>query len=525
MLKVLIVDDELAIREGMPYVIEWEKYGFKVAGQASNGQEALEKVEKLKPDLVISDIRMPVMDGLELIEKLCVSKSNVKTIILSGYDEFEYAKKAIEYNASGYLLKPVEEEELIELLTKVKSDIEAVSKSKKIYLHHMIRIMTAGLYTEGIEPQFEEENLLRNQNELYYLSIEIDEDDETLFKTVRLSTEEELATEIISAVVDIIGKENDFCVQKTDKSTVSLVVCGDLLKSLKLDISKLTEKIQQNFRELIRKNISILVGKKADSCMLLSESRESLAVCRKHKFYMRSGTNVEYEKIKDKPFNNVLENTDCLAELAQVTLKGGEEEINHAADKFCALMRENNISPESVKMYVNSLAMDLMIAADELGGSKEAILLKFNMIDKLTDLTINRANEFLKTRLKETGEYIKNLKNDRFTGIIGDVVDYIYDNYEKEINLSKISEKYHFNTCYLGQLFKRKVGVNFNTFLIGVRIGKAKKLLEDPELKIFEISDKVGFKDPNYFCVKFMEFEKMSPSKYRREVLGQNTKE
>ena len=526
MLKVLIVDDEPSIRDNMPYVIEWEKYGFSVIGQASNGKEALEKIKAERPDLIISDIRMPVMDGLELIEKIDELKMSIKVIILSGYDEFDYAKKAIEYNASGYLLKPVEEEELIGLLEKVKTDIEKNNKSKKVYLNHMIRIMTAGLYTIEMPSQFEEENMLRNQSELYFLSIELDEDDDSLLKTVKVNDEEEeLPFEIIKKVTDIIGKENEFCVQKSDKSKVYLVVCGELLKKLKLDASSLAEKIQQSLRELTKINISILVGKKADGCTNLLQSRESIELCRKHRFYLRAGVNIEYEKIKDKPFAGVLEDTSALSELAGITAKGQDEEIDASVEKLCSVFKENNISPESVKMYVNSLAMDLMIAADELGGSKEAILLKFNMLDKLTDLRIKTVSEFLKIRLKETGNYLRGLRKERFTGIIGDVVDYIYENYEKDINLSKISEKYHFNTCYLGQLFKRKVGVNFNTFLIGVRIAKAKKLLENPELKIFEISDSVGFKDPNYFCVKFMEFEKMSPSKYRREVLEQTTNE
>lgn len=518
MLKVLIVDDELAIRECMPCVIDWEQYGFTIIGQASNGQEALDKINEQKPDLIISDIRMPVMDGLELIATLHNSKSNIKTIILTGYDEFDYAKKAIEYKASGYLLKPVEEEELIGLLQKVRTEIEKTNKSKTVYLHHMIRIMSAGLYTMEAQSQFEEESLLRDQNELYYLSVEV-EDDEMLFRTVKNNADEELSDKIVNALVDFVGKENDFCVLKEEKFSVNMIVYGDLLKQLHGSVSNLAEKMQKHLQELTQKNISILVGKKAGRCDLLHESRESIELCRKHKFYMKPGRNVEFETIKNIPFNSLLEDTTPISELVNVTAKGSEEEIDQGVDVLCRAMREHNLSPESVKMYVNSLAMDLMIVADELGGSKETILLKFNLFDKLTDLHINRVSEFLKTRLKETREYLKGLRSDRFTGIIGDVVDYIYENYETDINLSKISEKYHFNTCYLGQLFKKKVGVNFNTFLIGVRIEQAKKLLENPELKIFEISYRVGFKDPNYFCVKFMEFEKMSPSKYRTEVL------
>ncbi|MBE7036882.1 MAG: response regulator [Ruminococcaceae bacterium] len=519
MLKVLIVDDELAIRECMPYVIDWEAYGYTIIGQATNGQEALDMIRKEKPDLIVSDIRMPVMDGLELIETLHTTKSNIKTIILTGYDEFDYAKKAIEYKASGYLLKPVEEEELIGLLLKIRAEIEKTNNSKKVYLHHMIRIMSSGLYTMEMQPHFEEENMLREQNELYFLSVEVDDDDEMLFKTVKNSTNEEIACQIVSALTELIGKENDFCVQKEEKFSVSLIVFGELLERLRCNVSSLAEKMQKTLKELTGKSISVLVGKRAERCDLLSESRESIALCRKHKFYLKPGQNVEYEKIKSVPFNSILEDTSPITELVSVTTKGSDEEINLAVDALCRVMRENNISPESVKMYVNSLAMDLMIAADELGGSKETILFKFDMFDKLTNLHISRVGEFLKTRLKETKEYLKSLKNERFTGIIGDIVDYIYENYEKDINLSKISEKYHFNTCYLGQLFKKKVGVNFNTFLIGVRIEHAKKLLANPDLKIFEISYNVGFKDPNYFCVKFMEFEKMSPSRYRNEIL------
>ncbi len=524
MLKVLIVDDELAIRECMPCVIDWEKYGFTIIGQAANGAEALEKVNEEKPDVIISDIRMPVMDGLTLIEKLHTAKSNIKTIILTGYDEFDYAKKAIEFKASGYLLKPVEEDDLIALLEKVRAEIENTNKSKEVYLRHMIRIMSAGLYTVETQAQFEEENMLREQKDIYYLLVEVENDNDMLFKTVQTESED-FSDDMIASVVELIGKENDYCVQKEEKGSVSVVVYGDLLLKLNCSIAELAEKIQQKVIELTQKSIRVLVGKRTESCALLHESRESIALCRKHTFYLEPGVNVLFDAVSDHPFAGVLEDTSAINELVSVITKGSDEEIDAAVENLCRIMQRNNIAPESVKLYVNSLAMDLMIAADELGGSKEAILLKFNMFDKLTDLNIRMVSEFLKTRLKETRQYIKSLKSERFTGIIGDVVDYIYENYEKEINLAKISEKYHFNTCYLGQLFKKKAGVNFNTFLIGVRIEKAKALLENPDLKIFEISYQVGFKDPNYFCVKFMEFEKMSPSKYRAEILKRKERE
>ena len=122
--KVLIVDDEEEIRQGIIKKIDWETYGFKIVGDAENGEDALEKAEKLQPDIVMTDIKMPFMNGLELGEKLKDLMPSTKIIIFSGSDDFEYAKKAIKINALGYVLKPINSMELIEVLKKLKKQID-----------------------------------------------------------------------------------------------------------------------------------------------------------------------------------------------------------------------------------------------------------------------------------------------------------------------------------------------------------------------------------------------------------------
>ena len=521
MLSVLIVDDELSIRECLEYVINWEECGFNIIGTASNGIEALEKIKEKRPDLIITDIKMPIMGGLELIEKAHELYKNTKFIVLSGYDEIDFAKKAIKLKGNGYLLKPVEEDELNNLLREVKKDVEITKQNKTIYLRHIVQIMTAGLYTKDMYPQYDEEKMFRKQNKLYYISVEIDEE-EDVFRMVKPSKEDKSLSEVIKHITEYIGYSYEFCIEKTGVSSCGILAWEDLLKNFGVNISSFVKAIQNRIEINLNKKVSVMAGKMVSNCYDIYLSKQSIELCKKHKFYTGSGSRLEYDKITRIPFCNYLEDSTSIEELVQATVKSSKQEIYDAVDKLCNKMQENSLSPDSLKIYINSLTMDFISEIDELGGNKETILLKFNLLNKVNNLDIFNVNEFLKKQCVETGKYITLLRKKRSSGIIGEIIDYICDNCDKDINLKRISEEYHFNTCYLGQLFKKKVGVNFNTFLLGVRISKAKKLLANTDLKIFEISDMVGFKDPNYFCVKFLESEKVSPSKYREENLIDN---
>jgi len=130
MLKVLIIDDEPIVREGIKTIIDWENYGFSICGDASNGLDGLEKIYELLPDLVIVDIKMPVIDGFQMVEELCRRKVHVKVIILTGYSHFEYAKKAMNLGIKSYLLKPIEQEELITEIIKVYDEITSERREK-----------------------------------------------------------------------------------------------------------------------------------------------------------------------------------------------------------------------------------------------------------------------------------------------------------------------------------------------------------------------------------------------------------
>ncbi|MFP4662155.1 MAG: response regulator [Halanaerobiales bacterium] len=352
MYNVMIVDDEPNIRNGLKYLINWEKFNFTISAVAKNGKDAIEKMKVVYPDLIITDIKMPGLDGLGLIkyirEKL--QDKNMSFIILSGYDDFDYAKEAIKYNVRSYLLKPIDEEELIDILKSINNE--------------------------------------RPQDNVF-----------EFFYNKRVSEFNE--------------KFNEF--KRFD----------DLVYT-----------IQNNHQAQIEKIIEIL-------------------------------------------FNNF-------------------EEIS--------------LHPKLIKIHLDNFIIKISTIINDMGGAIENIIKKHNLYET-NIVNLNLLQNRLIAFSRECGNYIAELKQS--SGIINKVKCYIKNNYSNNLRLKDIARDFYINSAYLGQLFKKETGMNFSQYLNEIRIEKARKLLERTDLHIYQIANQVGYKNSDYFIIKFKEIEKCTPMEYK----------
>ncbi|AZO96249.1 response regulator [Halocella sp. SP3-1] len=354
MYRVMIVDDEPNIRNGLRNIIDWQKYNFTVCSVARNGKDAIEKMKSTYPDLIITDIKMPGLDGLGLIKYIRKSMydKNMSFIILSGYDEFAYAKEAIKYNVSRYLLKPIDEEELIDIV-----EILAEELSQK------------------------------NRFEFFY--------------------------------------------------------------------NRQVEEFSEEFNEI--EEFGVLVN----------------VICDNQKLRIK-------KTIKNM-FNDFY----------QVYLH-----------------------PRIIKIYLANFLLEISKIITNMGGSIESIVKKYNIFN--TDISaynlIQLENE-LREFSFEVAQFISELKQS--CSIINKVKQYIKDNYFKEIKLKEIAKKFYINPAYLGQLFKKENGLNFSEYLSEIRLNNAKKLLRDTNLHVYQIAEKVGYKNSDYFIIKFKEKVDCTPMEYK----------
>lgn len=278
MLKVLIADDEPNIREGLVHLIDWNSYGFVVAGLAINGLEALEFIQQENPDLLITDIRMPDMDGLELIEQIRTFNDSIRIIVLSGYDTFYYAQKAIQYGAERYILKPIEEDELIECLEKIRRENEEETSAQKGYLLAMLRAFLNGQSISST--QFVN---TFPKGEYYYIFVEPCIDDSLIFT----AHQEDRILEIKSAVGDFFSETVNIFILP-EQSGVGLVVNSGALTTYDGKVEGFAGALSAWLKS---RGIyaDILVGLRVDNISELVKSRDSIVYVEIKGFILKQG--------------------------------------------------------------------------------------------------------------------------------------------------------------------------------------------------------------------------------------------
>ncbi|WP_455620411.1 response regulator transcription factor [Eisenbergiella sp.] len=491
MYKVLLVDDEPYVLEGLREFIDWQKYGFVICAEASDGPQALEMIYKYYPDLVITDIQMPMMDGLNFIagaEK--GTGHSIKYIILSGYERFDYIKKAISLDVEAYLLKPVEPQELENQLVRIKDILDTEKKylcaelNQYVVLRRSFEAMCHGrtkMESVSDESWPGNEFALWNSFYLVLLKLYIPEEAE--------GTEEEICSELLQAFNRTEGKEKVKVLLHDEKGRAWLFLPGEK------DI--VPEKTLKNMQILLeRKNGWFLGG-------VISGSFSSPA--RMRECYDDVLAKIDIAFYDEK--NAIYKAEEKAAAEYQYRIDSQKtEKMNCQGDfiSLCSYFKEERIAPGIVRSSVLRLI-------EEMGGPLERIsrrIWQWNFADIRRELLVNCGLGFKKEKISDkTPEGIER------------VLEYIRKNYKKNLKLQELSEQFFFNTNYLGRVLNRETGMPLSSYLHFLRIMEAKRLLAENELKISEIAFELGYKDTEYFTGKFKEFENMTPSAFRRRCL------
>ena len=505
MLKVLIADDEKRIRKGLTHLIDWNNYGFSISGAVSNGVEALEAVRSESFDLLITDICMPDMDGLELIKNVRTFNDKIRIIVLSGHDNFSYAQKAVQYAVDRYLLKPIEEDELIESLCKIQNEYEESNAANKEYAPALLRNFLSGQHISS--PQNTE--IFKGKEFYYILSEPYIGDSSLVTAAARL---EDCILRLRSAANVFLSKmEGVFMLP--EQSGMGIVISDYVLESWSGDVSKFAEVLNTEM-ENSGTSADILVGKRVNGVSELYKSGESIKICREKKFYSKANEHVIICN-GDGEFSLGLLENNLPDELVKAAVHGGYAEIKNKAASLCEAFRQERVSPATVMLHIDDILVELLKEVEAMGGDCASLLLKRTTLGKTVNITINTVRLFLEELCEEAADIITSLRRETSTKAISDIVLYIRENYKSDISLKLLAEKFFIYPNYLGRMFKKSTGVSFNTFLNKIRIDEAKKLLRRSDCKVYEIAFQVGFKDSNYFIVKFEELEGMSPTQYR----------
>ena len=464
--KVILVDDEVEVIDVMKKKIRWNDLGFDVVGSATNGVKALELVEKLQPDVVLTDIKMPYMDGLELARKLNRDYPNIYIMLCTGFDEFEYAKEAVHLEIKEYMLKPISATELSESLMKLKTTLDREREEK--------------LNVKKLEDYFQEV-LPKLQSNFFISLIEgrvREEDYERFLLDYRVDMKGPLfccwAWRIIGAAVTAgIG-----------------TVCNNLY-----DISISYEGAREavSYRVLYGTkraiNIAEIVPKESKKAVPLEETRMQELF---RAIHVGNQEKIRKEAIKET--EKLHKNAATISQYNLATM-----EIVSGFFKFCA----NN-------------SMDF----NEISGNVQ------NLYERVTQFDENSMTNWIINMSTAISEKLRSTRNSTSRRIITDAQNIVKDRYmEPDLSLDDVCADLGVSNSYFSSSFKKETGQSFVSYLTDYRMDRAEELVLNTDEKSYKIAEKVGYQDANYFSYVFKKKFGVSPSKYRASGKQQSEKQ
>ncbi|MFC4102721.1 response regulator [Paenibacillus xanthanilyticus] len=512
--SVMIVDDEPTIHEGLKALIEWERLGFVVVDTAGNAKEALAKYRLHKPGLMIVDIRMPGMDGLELIQILKRDNARLHVLVLSGYADFSYAQRAISLGIDGYLLKPVDEDEMSEHLAKLKMTMD-----------------------DEIRMQAEVPSELWNQERLLreILTGRITDDSGTLRRTAKevgmlwngfqvvlllphaLKSDPPLSQDSIRAGLSSLYERNGRGIVFSAEPYVGILLRDGISgasarRQLLADLQMVAEAEHCVF--------TVAAGERTTR---IEEIRRSYAIAqeRMRQRFFRVGEIIGPEPPpllpEPTPDPVALSRLEGLADkLVLATETGNTDVLSRQLEEAGRLMLQAGEGETSAKARFMQMLTHVL----------ERLALKHTSVRKRSQefsgrvLAIERSQTYA-VMLKSIADLLADMASDAGSDTqetcIRRMIDLINRNYKENLKLETIAEALNYNSSYLGKLFKSQTGDHFNTYRDKVRIGKAKELLEQG-MRVYEVADQVGLSNVNYFHAKFRKYVGMSPTQFRENM-------
>lgn len=512
---LFIADDEASIREGLKYIADWEALGFRLCGEASNGADALTQILALQPSLAMLDVRMPKMHGTEVIRRAREAGYQGKCIILSGYSDFKYAQEAIRGGVSYYLTKPLDEDELYAVVDEVKAALSAQrqhsshvtamkNKAKSVILHELITdTLDTPLTPEDIEHY-------RLQAEAYQVVVCED-----------FHTHSAAAPYTFAELLKVINRENTiFEHLSIDGRDIVLLKGSHGLSKLSDFLEHYEDHPPQEGSPM--ESMFLTYGRPVYTLDEVHLSYEDAARLLSRRFFCAQEQHaIGYEMLwHSSPAESQMSlSEDTLTDFAErfvgyiqaynrrmtvETLSELEYGLSHISDEIA-----------EIKLFLTDLYLRIKESMNRHYASAEIPFLSNSTVIAY----IGRRNylyEIVKF-LSEQFEMIMNaIGSPSRDTVLDDVLFYIDHNFQNNIKLETIAPLFGYNSAYLGKIFSKTVGENFNSYIDHKRIELSKRLLLENKLKVYEIAEQIGYKNVDYFHKKFRKYVGESPAEFRK---------
>ena len=512
MYRVIIVDDEPVIRRGLRETIEWDALGLEVAGEAADGKEALKLIREIRPEILITDIRMPEMDGIELIREIKKLDLNIKITILSGYSDYDYLKAAIRLGVDNYLLKPIDNDELIANLTNAVNEIEkeaAVSLQIRqgtvlLRSNTLRRLVTGHICAEELKEKAE------------FLRIPLDAGQ---YLCAVCSANRKVPAEIREQFYrEIVGEKNEgrMAFMDGDGNLALLMIFHDGpadKDGIRQELEALAERAAKE-RGI---QLTIGAGRMAEGSGQIRASYESAKDALEYGAFLKNGGVMWYDEVPETSQAEQIPDRIDYDRMKECIRRGEQDALKVALkEELDAAAAEAGASQTRIRNLMMHIAVRMTDCFRTIYGSMNAFREPADF--DFARLFTLRSYEDMRGWLFQLcdGLFAANRTLlGRSTSIVGLAIDYITEHYREGVTLRQVAADCHVNTSYLGQIFRKETGSAFTDYVNALRVQEAERLLADPTLKVYEIAEAVGFTDYHYFLKIFRKVTGKSPTEMR----------
>jgi two-component system response regulator YesN len=523
MYRILLVDDEVFARQGLRNLIDWASCGFEVIGEAGNGEDALAFIQQHKPELVITDIRMPVLDGMELIRHTIEDQSSKTSfIIISGFDDFKYAQQAVRFGVHDFILKPIDKEvletTLIQLHRKLIID-KSVNYDRELLLHNKI-------ITSLIKGEMDAETLVENanllgiapNNKVIYTFVEINDNHPWKSKTKSLT--QEMINDVIRQAIHNTVHIHRTMYLHEHRNRIGFVLSIEDLSEIQYNLSKFASQLQNQISEKLEYTVYVYMGSAVSGILELSNAYQTAKDALQYKFLKKDCMYVIYDDVKHLTLNDLDMDNHIYEQLTLHIEEYNEKAVHETIDRIFQEFQEKKFAPEAVKLTINRCVSDIIKTTHQMGIDKQELTM-LEPISSWQDLNLSfqELKRLFTQFVIHTAQILSTVRKENMKGSIQKIKTYIEANYHENINLKSLATEFYMNPVYLGQLFKKTYGMYFNEYLLQIRVSEAKKLLRQTDMRSYEVAEKVGFSNADYFVTQFEKIEHVTPTEYRNKLL------
>ena len=536
MYRILLVDDEILVRDAIKENIDWKSMDCELVGDCENGKQAAEFVQQHDVDIVLTDILMPYMDGMELSRFLHDNYPDIVIVIFSGFGEFEYAKKAIQYGVSEYLLKPVTATELTGVIEKMKKKVD----QQRIEQNKMEKL------TRTSEKYRKNAQIIRSKNmealvnctsdinqtiqRLTEMGIDISASsyrvavfDIDLYSGMyQLDAEKRQESALMAFVLfnisdEIVTREDVGIAYQEGNNRVCILFKEKWSRNFTTKTREICREIQQKTKEVMGFDISMGIGKWVKKPEELIQSHDMAVETLQYRYLLGGNLLIDMEEQHSVQEINL---SDMLSELKETMKTGQKEAVYQILNRIEEAIRQALVIKSRACMYLQQVIRTMDTACEDVSADMNRIHEdRDELLRQVTDQkSFEEACKVVRKHTDRVLEILSEMNTSSSERQARLAIDYIQSNYmDPNLSLNSICSYLNISTSYFSTIFKDETGETFTEVLSRTRMEKAKELLENTTMKNYEIAEKVGFSDPHYFGISFKKMTGCTPTEYARE--------